>query len=105
MTDPARGRLVLRRVVGKRPLQHSDQRKWVKFGVHRQAFSSEPQVGLEISQRVAKMAASEAANGKSRLKYEAQIGNRTTHTAPVRFVREYAFREEVSCIFIVVGLK
>ena len=58
---------MLRRAVGKRPLQHSDRRKWVKFGVHRQAFSSESQVGFEISQRVAEMAASGAANGKSRI--------------------------------------
>ena len=57
---------MLRRVVGKRPLQHSDQRKWVKFGVHRQAFSSESQFGLEFRQRFAKMAASEAANWESR---------------------------------------
>jgi len=75
MTNPARAQWMLRRAVGKRPLQHSDQRKWVKFGVHRQAFSSEPQVGIEISQRVAKVAASEAANGKSWLEHFLQGGS------------------------------
>jgi len=66
MTTPARARWVLRRAPGKRPPRHSDQREWVKFGVHRQAFSSQPQFGFETKQRFAKMAASEAANGKSR---------------------------------------
>jgi len=62
------GWLVLRRAAEKRPPLHPDQRKWVKFGVHRQAFSSESQVGFGIRQRFAKMAASVAVNGKSRLK-------------------------------------
>ena len=48
--------------------QQSDERKWVKFGVHRQVFSSESQFGFEIRQGFAKIAASEAANGKSRMK-------------------------------------
>jgi len=50
MTIPAWGRLVLRRASGKRPPQHSKQRKSVKFGVHRQAFSSESQFGFEMRQ-------------------------------------------------------
>jgi hypothetical protein len=66
MANPTMGWLVLRRAPGKRPLQQSDRRKWVRFGVHRQAFSSESQFGFEISQRVSTMAASEAANGKFR---------------------------------------
>jgi len=67
-TIPAWGRLVLRRVPGKRLPQHSDQRKWVRFGVQTQALSSESHLGLEIRQGFGKMAASEAANGKSRLR-------------------------------------
>ena len=38
----------------------------VTIGVQRRTCSSESQFGFEISQRVAKMAASVAANGKSR---------------------------------------
>ena len=67
MTIPVRGWLVLRCVPSKRLPQHSDQRKWVSFGVERRAFSSESHFDFEISQRFAKMAASEAANGKSRV--------------------------------------
>ena len=47
--------------------QHSGQRKWVKFGVHRQAFASESQFGFEIRQGLGKMTASEEATGKCRL--------------------------------------
>jgi len=60
------GLLLLRRAAEKRPPQHSDERKWVKLSVHRQAFSAESHFGFEIRQRFAKMAASVAANGKSR---------------------------------------
>jgi len=67
MTNPAMGWLVLRRAAEKRPPLYPDQRKWVIFGLHRQAFPSESQVGFEISQRVTTMAESEAANGKCRL--------------------------------------
>ena len=67
MTNPARARWGLRRAPKERPPQQSDERKWVKFGVHRRAFSSESKFGFEIRQRFAKMAASEAANGKSRM--------------------------------------
>ena len=66
MTNPGMGWLVLRRVVEKRPPQHPDQRTWVKSGVQRRTFSSESQFGLENRQGFGKMAASEAANGKSR---------------------------------------
>ncbi len=65
MTNPAMGWLVLRRAVEKRPPLHPDQRKWGKFSVHKQPFSSESQFGFEIRQGFGKMAASEAANGKS----------------------------------------
>ncbi len=66
MTNPSTGWLVLRRAAEERPPQHSDQRKWVKLGVHRQAFSSESHFDFDVNQRFAKMAASVAANGKSR---------------------------------------
>ena len=67
MTNPGMGWLVLRSAAEKRSPQHPDQRTWVKSGVQRRTFSSESQFGLEISQRFGKMAASEAANGKSRI--------------------------------------
>ena len=41
MTIPAKGWLVLRRAAGKRLPQNSVERKWVRFGVQRQEFSSE----------------------------------------------------------------
>ena len=67
MTNPSTGWLVLRRAAEERPPQHSDQRKWVKLGVQRQAFSSKSQFGFEIRRGFGKMVASEEANGKSRL--------------------------------------
>ena len=72
MTNPARARWVLRRAAKERPPQQSDERKWVKFGVHRQAFSSESQFDFEVNQRFAKMAASEAANGNWQLHRDGQ---------------------------------
>ena len=68
MTIPAKGWLVLRRAAGKRLPQNSVERKWVRFGVQRQAFSSDKPLGLEIGQGLGKMAVPEAANGKSRKK-------------------------------------
>ena len=67
MTIPAKGLLVLRGVPGKCLPQDSDQRKWIKFGDQRQAFSSESHFGFKIRRGFGKMPASDAANGKSRL--------------------------------------
>ncbi len=77
MTNPAMGWLVLRRAAEKRPPLHPDQRKWGKFFVRKQPFSSESQFGLEIRQGFGKLAASEAANGKSRLRRASDLGPAT----------------------------
>jgi len=63
MTIPVKGWWVLRRAPGKRQPPHFDQPIRVEYGVHRQAFSSEPQFGFEMRQRFAKMAASEVQMG------------------------------------------
>ncbi len=51
MTISARRRLLLRRVVRKRPAQHSCWREWAGPGLQKQAFSSEWPLGLGIAPR------------------------------------------------------
>lgn len=65
MMIPARGRLVLRRVVGKRPPQHSDKRRQVRSGVQTRASSAAWSFGFEIGPKSGRIATSEVANGKS----------------------------------------
>ncbi len=66
MTIPARGWLVLRRVAGKHPPQHSEQWKEVRCRVQTQASRQNLRTGLDRRQRSARMTTLEAANGKSR---------------------------------------
>jgi len=94
------GWLVLRSAAEKRPPQHPDQRTWVKSGVQRRTFSSESQFGLEIRQGFGKMAASEAANGKSRLESTSdrcQIGPGAPY---LLFVRSYNSQDRMAAKFI-----
>ena len=62
MTIPAGGWLVLPRVTGERPPQHSDKQPWVGLGVQAQAFSSDCPHGVGIAQSVRRMVASEEAD-------------------------------------------
>ena len=48
MTIPARGWLLLRRVMCKRPPKHHLRGDWGPFGTQTQAVSSECPLGLEI---------------------------------------------------------
>ena len=66
MTNPARARLVLRCVAGKRLPHHSVARKRDGLGVQTEALPSAWSFGLNRGQRIRKMAASDAANGKCR---------------------------------------
>ena len=68
MTIPAWGWLVLRRVAGKRLPQHSEERKVGRVSVQTRALSVAWSFGFEIGQDPGRIAASEATNGKSRLK-------------------------------------
>ena len=67
MTNPARGSLALRCVAGKRFPHHSVAPKQDGLGVQTEALPSAWPFGLNRGQRIGKMAASEAANGKSRI--------------------------------------
>ncbi len=60
------GRLVLRRVAGKRLPHHSAKRRWDDAGVQTATLSEAWSFGLEIGPLSSKIAASEAENGKSR---------------------------------------
>ncbi len=66
MTNPARARLVLRCVAGKRLPDHSVARTRDGLGVQTEALPSAWPFGLVRGQRMAKIAASDAANGKCR---------------------------------------
>ena len=68
MTNPARARLLLRWMAGKRLPHHSVARKRDGLGVQTEALPSAWPFGLIRGQRIGKMAASEAVNGKSRIK-------------------------------------
>ncbi len=58
---------LLRRVVGKRPPQHSCKRKWTDLAFKRRLFRQSGHSVLEWGRDFGTMAASEEANGKSQL--------------------------------------
>ena len=82
MTNPARARLVLRCVADKRLPHHPVARKRDGLGVQTEALPSAWPFGWIRGQRIGKMAASEAVNGKCR-PYSVQVKKRAKLTLKI----------------------
>ncbi len=89
MTIPARGRLVLRRVAGKRLPHHSVERKWDDAGVQTATLTAAWSFGSNRGQRIARMTTSEAANGKSRFLTCSRILVTVPHPKPSLLLTGY----------------